>query len=262
MTDTARTAPNLFDLSGRTAIVTGSSRGIGKEIARAFVEHGANVVISSRKDEACTATAEELNTLRDGAAFAQPANISSKDDLTRLVDATRSHFGKVDILVCNAASNPYFGPMTGIEDGQFDKILRNNILSTHWLIQMVAPEMTAQRFGAIVIVSSIGGMTSSPGIGAYNVSKAADLQLARTYAVELGRHNVRTNCIAPGLIRTDFAKALWSNPEIERQFDAVHPMGRMGEAREIAGAAVFLVSDAGSYVNGQTIVVDGGQIIV
>ena len=205
---------SLFDMSGKVAVITGSSRGIGKAIAEQMAEQGAKVVISSRKPGPCQEVAGELNEKHgEGTAIAVPANISSKEDLTNLVDETRKAFGKIDVLVCNAASNPYYGPMEEIGDEQFEKILSNNIISNHWLIQLVAPEMKARKDGAIVIISSIGGLKGSPVIGAYNISKAADFQLARNYAIELGPHNIRVNCVAPGLIKTDFARALWENPE-------------------------------------------------
>ncbi|MEM7492199.1 MAG: SDR family NAD(P)-dependent oxidoreductase, partial [Pseudomonadota bacterium] len=200
----------LFDLSGKSAIITGSSRGIGKAIAEQFAAHGAKVTISSRKPGPCQEVATELNEKHgDGTAIAIPANISSKEELQRMVDATNDAFGKVDIVVCNAASNPYYGPMSGISDEQFEKILSNNIISNHWLIQMCAPQMKERKDGAVIIVSSIGGLRASPVIGAYNISKAADFQLVRNLAEEFGRDNIRVNAIAPGLIKTDFARALW-----------------------------------------------------
>ena len=253
---------SLFDLAGRVAIVTGSSRGIGRAIAERLAEHGATVVVSSRKAEACAETAAAINAAR-GREAAKPiaANISVKDDLRRLVDETVSAFGRIDILVCNAASNPHFGPMASLSDEQFRKILDNNVLANHWLIQLAAPGMIERNDGAIVIVSSIGALKGSPAIGAYNISKAADLQLARNLAVEWGKHNVRVNCIAPGLVRTDFARALWENPETLKAATARTPLGRIGEADEIAGAAVFLASKAGSFITGQTIVIDGGATI-
>ena len=252
----------LFDLTGRIAVVTGSSRGIGRAIAEAFAVHGATVVISSRKAEACAETAAAINAAcgRD-AAVAIAANISSKDDLRHLVDETTQTFGRIDVLVCNAASNPYFGPMAGISDDQFRKILDNNVLASHWLIQMAAPGMIERRDGSIVIVSSIGGLKGSSMLGAYNVSKAADFQLARNLAVEFGRHNVRVNCIAPGLVRTDFARALWENPDTLKAVTATTPLQRIGEPVEIAGAAVYLASAASSFMTGQTLVVDGGATI-
>jgi NAD(P)-dependent dehydrogenase (short-subunit alcohol dehydrogenase family) len=252
----------LFDLTGKTAVVTGSSRGIGRAIVERFAEHGAKVVVSSRKAGPCEEVAAAINARHGaGRAIAIPANISSKADLQRLADETVSAFGQIDVLVCNAASNPYYGPLAGIADDQFRKILDNNIISNHWLISMVAPAMRARKGGAIVIVSSIGGLKGNAIIGAYNISKAADFSLARNLAVEFGPDNVRVNCIAPGLIKTDFARALWENPETLKSSNARTPLGRIGEPDEIAGAAVFLASPAGAYMTGQTIVVDGGQTI-
>ncbi len=252
---------SLFDLSGKVALVTGSSRGIGRAIAFRMAEHGARVVISSRKQDACEAVAAEINALHGDRAVAIAASISSKEALTALVSETNGRVGPIDVLVCNAASNPYYGPMAGISDDQFRKILDNNILSNHWLVQLVAPQMIERADGAIILVSSVGGLKGSPVIGAYNVSKAADMQLARNYAVEYGRHNVRVNCIAPGLIRTDFARALWENPATLKAATATTPLGRIGEPDEIAGAAVFLASAAGRFTTGEVLVVDGGQTI-
>jgi NAD(P)-dependent dehydrogenase (short-subunit alcohol dehydrogenase family) len=249
-------------MSGQVALITGSSRGIGKAIAEAMAEQGAKVVISSRKADACEATAADINArFGEGTAIAVPANISSKDELQNLVNETRKAFGKITALVCNAASNPYYGPGLGISDEQFRKIMDNNILSNHWLISMVAPEMVERGEGAITIISSIGGLKGSPIIGAYCISKAADMQMARNYAVELGEAGVRVNCIAPGLIRTDMARALWENPENLRRSTAASTLKRIGEPHEIAGAAVFLASKAGAFTTGQTIVCDGGATI-
>lgn len=253
---------SLFDLKGKTAIITGSSRGIGKAIAEAMADQGARVVISSRKPGPCEEVAAEINKKHgDGTAIAIPANISSKEELQAMVDETNKSFGKIDILVCNAASNPYYGPMAGISDDQFTKILQNNIISNHWLVQMVAPQMQARKDGAIIIVSSIGGLRGTPIIGAYNISKAADFQLARNLATEFGADNIRVNCIAPGLIKTDFAKALWENPETLKRSLTGTPLKRIGEPEEIAGAAVYLASKAGSYMTGQMLVVDGGATV-
>ena len=252
---------NLFDLTGKVAIVTGSSRGIGRAIAEALAGQGAKVVISSRKAEACQEAADAINARHPDAAIVVPANISSKEELQNLVDETEAKLGPVDVLVCNAASNPYYGPMAGISDDQFRKILDNNIVSNHWLIQMVAPGMIERRDGSIIIVSSIGGLKASPVIGAYNISKAADFQLARNLAAEFGPHQVRVNCIAPGLIRTDFARALWENPQTLQMVTNLTPMKRIGEPWEIAGAAVFLASKASAFMTGQAIVVDGGSTI-
>jgi NAD(P)-dependent dehydrogenase (short-subunit alcohol dehydrogenase family) len=253
---------SLFDLNGKVALVTGSSRGIGRAIVERMAEQGAQVVVSSRNIEACRAVADAINAKHgEGRAIAIAANISSKEQLTRLVDETIRAFGQIHVLVCNAASNPHYGPMHTISDEQLRKILDNNIVSNHWLVTMVTPQMIARRDGSIIIVSSIGGLRGSPVIGTYCISKAADLQLARNLAVELGPHNVRINCIAPGLIRTDFARALWEDAESLKERNARTPLGRIGEPDEIAGAAVLLASPAGSYITGQTIVIDGGVTI-
>ena len=249
----------LFDLTGKVAIITGSSRGIGKAIAQRMAEHGAKVTISSRKAGPCDEAAAEINAKYPGQAIAVPANISSKEDLQRLVDETRKAFGQVDIVVCNAASNPYYGPMSGISDDAFRKILENNIIANNWLINMTAPEMQARKDGAIIIISSIGGLRGTGVIGAYAISKAADMQLARNLAQELSPHNIRVNCIAPGLVKTDFAKALWDTPAGEARASSGTPLRRLGEPDDIAGAAVFLASKAGGWMTGQTVVIDGGS---
>ena len=250
---------SLFDLTGKTAIITGSSRGIGKAIAEALADAGAKVTISSRKPGPCQEVADEINAKHgEGTAIAVPANISSKEELQAMVDATNKAFGKIDIVVCNAAANPYYGPMEGIADEQFEKVLQNNIISNHWLIQMCVPQMRERKDGSIILVSSIGGLRGSPIIGAYNISKAADFQLARNLATEFGADNIRVNCIAPGLIKTDFAKALWDNPDTLKRSLAGTPLKRIGEPEEIAGAAVYLASKAGAYMTGQMMVVDGG----
>ena len=253
---------SLFDLTGKTAVITGSSRGIGKSIAEQMAEQGARVVISSRKPGPCQDVADALNAKHgDGTAIAIPANISSKDDLKNLTEKTRAEFGQIDILVCNAASNPYYGPLEEIDDESFEKILCNNIISNHWLIQLVAPEMKERKDGAIVIISSIGGLKGSSTIGAYNISKAADFQLARNYALELGPHNIRVNCVAPGLIKTDFARALWEDPDRLREAVATYPLGRIGEPEDLAGVALLLAGPAGRFITGQVLVVDGGATI-
>lgn len=256
------TRMGLFDLSGKVAIVTGSSRGIGRAIAEAFADAGANVVISSRKQDACDQVAAAINERHAGErAIAIAANISDKNALQAMVDKTRARFGKIDILVCNAASNPYYGPMSGISDEQFRKTFDNNVLSNHWLIHMVAPKMIERQDGAIVVISSIGGFVASPVVGAYHITKAADLQLVRNLALEFGAHNVRVNAIAPGIIRTDFARALWDNPEAQAALNRATPLGRIGEPTEVAGTAVYLAARAGAFVTGQCITVDGGIMI-
>jgi NAD(P)-dependent dehydrogenase (short-subunit alcohol dehydrogenase family) len=253
---------SLFSLDGKVAVITGSSRGIGKAIAERLAEHGARVVISSRKAEPCQQVADAINAkFGAGRAISIPANISRKDELQSLVASSNKQLGKIDVLVCNAASNPYYGPQAGIEDEQFRKILENNVIANHWLINFTVPQMIERRDGSIIIVSSIGGLRASPVIGAYCISKAADFQLARNLALEYGPHNVRVNCIAPGLIRTDFARALWEDPEALKQRRAATPLKRIGEPDEIAGAAVFLASSASSFMTGQSIVIDGGVTI-
>ena len=256
------TIPALFDLTGQTALITGSSRGIGKAIAHRMAEHGANVIISSRKADVCDAAAAEINAaVGRTAAIAIPANIADKASLQALVDKTIEKFGQIDHLVCNAASNPYFGPQAGISDDQFSKILLNNIVSNHWLITMVAPAMRARKAGTITIISSVGGLKASTVIGAYCISKAADMQLARNLAAEFGPDNVRVNCIAPGLIKTDFAKALWDNPDILKASTSNAPLRRIGIPDEIAGMAVLLAGKAGGFATGQCFVIDGGATI-
>lgn len=252
-------ASKLFDMTGKVAIVTGSSRGIGRSIALELARAGASVVVSSRKPEACEKVRAEI-AAEGGAAVVIPCNISSREDCETLIRSTMAQFGRIDALVCNAAVNPYFGPIADVPDAAFDKIMASNIKSNLWLCQMARPALSA-RGGAILIISSIGGLRGSALLGAYCISKAADMQLARNLAVEWGGEGIRTNCIAPGLIRTDFARALWENPDIEREVLRNCPAGRIGEPEDIAGAALFLVSDAGRYTNGQTLAVDGGVTI-
>lgn len=250
---------SLFDMTGQVAVITGSSRGIGKAIAEEMAEHGAKVVISSRKLDACEEVAAAINAKYGaGTAIAIAANISSKESLQQLVAETRAAFGKITALVCNAASNPYYGPMADISDEQFAKILTNNIVANNWLVSMVVPEMIARGQGSVTIISSIGGIRASTTIGAYCISKAADMQLARNLAHEYGPSGVTVNCIAPGLIKTDFAKALWDDPATLKRSTATAALRRIGEPDEIAGAAVFLASRAGAFTTGQTIVIDGG----
>jgi NAD(P)-dependent dehydrogenase (short-subunit alcohol dehydrogenase family) len=250
----------LFDLTGKVAIVTGSSRGIGRAIAERLAEHGAKVVVSSRKAEACEPVAMGIRA-GGGEATVIPCHVAHKDQLQALVDRTREHWGGLDILVCNAAVNPYFGPSAGIPDEAYDGIMGANVRSNFWLCNMAIPDMAARGGGSIVIISSIAGLRGTPLLATYGLSKAADMQMARNIAVEWGPKNIRANCIAPGLIRTEFARALWEDQERERARARETPLQRIGEADEIAGAAVFLASPAASFLTGQTIVIDGGVTV-
>lgn len=251
----------MFDLTGKTAIVTGSSRGIGKSIAEQMALHGAKVVVSSRKADACEKVTRSINEMvknGSGEAAAIPCNIAYKEQLQSLVDRTIEKFGRIDILVCNAAINVYYGSISGISDEAFDKIMNCNVKSNHWLTQMVLPGMVERKDGAIIIVASIGGLRGSTVLGTYGMSKAADLALVRNLAHEYGPDNIRANAIAPGLIRTDFSRALWENEEYLQKRVKDSPLRRIGEPDEVAGAAIFLASKAGAFMAGQTIVIDGG----
>jgi NAD(P)-dependent dehydrogenase (short-subunit alcohol dehydrogenase family) len=250
----------LFDLTGKVALITGSSKGIGRAIAERMAEHGAKVVISSRKADACEAVAAGIRD-KGGDAIVIPANIGHKDQLQGLVDQTIAQWGGVDILVVNAAVNPYFGPSIDCPDEAFDRIMGSNVRSTFWLCNMVLPQMAERGGGSIVVISSIAGIRGTPTLGAYGISKAADTALVRNLAVEWGGKNIRANCIAPGLVRTDFARALWENPDILRKRVKDSPLPRIGEPDEIAGAAIFLASPAGSFTTGQVFVIDGGVTI-
>lgn len=251
---------NLFDLSGKVAVITGSSRGIGRAIALRMAQHGAKIVVSSRKAEACEKVVAEIRAA-GGEAIVVPCNVSDKAQLQALVDVANAQWGRIDILVCNAAVNPFFGASKDIPDDAFDKIMAVNIKSNHWLANMVAPGMAERGNGAIIVISSVGGLFGSSTLGAYGISKAADMQLVRNLAVEWGPQNVRANAIAPGLIKTDFARALWENPEIAKKATKGYALRRVGEPDEIAGAAVFLGSAAGSFMTGQTMVIDGGGMV-
>ena len=253
---------SLFNLKNKSILITGSSRGIGKSIAYQCALHGANVIISSRKLDACEKTANEINNeVGNEVAFPIAANISDESQLDLLVESTRKQLGKIDVLICNAATNPFMGSMLDMPSEKFDKVMNNNIKSNQVLCNLVLPEMIDRNDGAIIIISSIAAIKGSPILGAYNISKAADVMIVKNIAAEFGNKNIRANSIAPGLIKTDFAKALWENPDILKAVLSTTPMQRIGEPNEIAGVAVMLASDAGNYINGQTIVVDGGTTI-
>ncbi len=250
----------LFDLGGKVALITGSSKGIGRAIAERMAEHGARVVVSSRKADACEAVAAGIRA-RGGEALVRAANIGHKDQLQGLVDDTVAHWGGIDILVCNAAVNPYFGPSLDCPDDAFDRVMASNVRSNFWLCNMVLPQMAARGGGAVIVISSIAGIRGTPTLGVYGISKAADTALTRNLAVEWGARNIRANCIAPGLVRTDFARALWEDPAVLAKRVKDSPLPRIGEPDEIAGAAVFLASPAGSFTTGQVFVIDGGVTI-
>jgi NAD(P)-dependent dehydrogenase (short-subunit alcohol dehydrogenase family) len=251
---------SLFNLEGKVALITGSTKGIGKAIAERMAEQGAAVVISSRNQDACDEVAAAVNA-KGHKAIGIACNINHKEQLQQLVEKANAALGKIDVLVCNAALNPYFGKSQDIPDEAFDKVMHANIGSVHRLCQLVIPGIAESGGGAVVIISSIGGLKGTDALGAYAISKAADMQIARNLAVEWGPKNVRVNCIAPGLIKTDFAKALWENPDIYAATVKNYPLRRIGEPDEIAGAAVFLASEAGSFTTGQTLVIDGGGTI-
>ena len=247
-------------MTGRRVLITGSSRGIGRAIAERMAEAGAKVVISSRKAEACEEVAAGIRA-RGGTAIAHAASISDKSALQSLVDRTVAEWGGIDVLVCNAAVNPYFGPLLDIGDDAFDKVMASNVRSNVWLCGMVIPQMAERGDGSVIVVSSIAGLKGNTKLGAYGISKAADLQLVRNLAVEYGPRNVRVNAIAPAIIRTDFARRLWEDPDIYAGAVRAYPLRRIGEPDEVAGPALMLASKAGSFITGQVITVDGGVTI-
>lgn len=250
----------MFDLTGKVALITGSTRGIGKSIAEEMARAGAKVVISSRKKDVCDAVAKEIND-EGHEAIAVACNISYKEELQKLVDITMEKWGRIDSLVCNAAINPVYGPMSQVSDEAFDKVMGTNLRSNFWLVNMVAPQMAARKDGSIIIVSSIAALHGNAVIGVYGISKAADAGLARNLAVEWGPQNIRVNCIAPGLIKTDFARALWEDEKMRKATEMKTPLRRIGDPKDIGGIAVFLASEAGAYITGQMIVADGGVTI-
>jgi NAD(P)-dependent dehydrogenase (short-subunit alcohol dehydrogenase family) len=242
-----------FDLTGKVAVITGSSRGIGRSSAELLAKLGAKVVISSRKADACEEVADGIRKA-GGDAHVIACNISRREEVEALIAGTTKHYGKIDILVCNAAVNPYYGPLLEIKDEAFDKIMGSNVKSNIWLCALAIPQMAERGNGSVVIISSIGGLRGSTVIGAYGISKAAEFSLCRSLAGERGPKN----CVAPGLVKTDFAKALWEDEERLKRRCATTPLRRIGEPDEIAGTVAYLGSDASSFMTGQTIVVDGG----
>ncbi len=255
------TKSSPFDLTGQIAIITGSSRGIGRSIAETLAQLGAKVVVSSRKADACEPVAAGIKAA-GGNACVVPANISRKAEVEALVAKTVEHYGRLDIVVANAAVSPYFGPMMGLDDEAFDKTINSNVRSALWLARLAHPHMKKQGAGSVVIVSSIAGLRHSANIGMYGISKAADFSLARSLAAEWGPDNIRVNCIAPGLVKTDMARALWEDDKRRKAVEATTPLRRLGSVEDIAGVAAFLASRASAYVTGQVIVADGGTTVV
>ena len=252
---------SLFDLSGKVALITGSTRGIGKSMAEELARAGCKVVVSSRKAEACDEVCAEFET-QGFEVLAQPCNVSRKEELQTLVDVTVAKWGRIDIAIANAAANPYYGPLAQIPDEAFDKVFLNNVKSVLWLAGMTLPGMAERGGGSFISIGSIGGIIANTVIGAYGMSKAADHHLVRNLAAEWGPKNVRVNAIAPGLIKTDFAKALWEDEKRRTEREANTPLRRLGVPRDIGGIAVFLASDAAAFITGQTIVADGGVTIL
>jgi NAD(P)-dependent dehydrogenase (short-subunit alcohol dehydrogenase family) len=249
-----------FDLAGKVALITGSSRGIGRSIAETMASLGARVVVSSRKAEVCETAAAAIRD-QGGQAIVIPCNISRRNEVEALVEGTRRQWGRIDVLVCNAAVNPVYGPLGDLPDEAFDKVMGTNVKSNLWLCNLVIPEMAERGDGAVIIVSSIAGLRGTGVLGAYGISKAADFALARNLAVEWGPRNVRVNCIAPGLVKTDFARALWEDARALERRKAETPLRRIGEPDDIGGVAAFLASRAAAFITGQIIVADGGVTI-
>ena len=250
----------LFDLSGQVALITGSSRGIGKSIAEEMAKGGAKVVISSRKQNACEAVRDEIRA-QGGDAIAVTCNIGHQEEVAALVKTTLDHYGRIDILVANAAVNPNYGPLHQLSDEAWDKIMVSNVKSSWWFCKRVLPHMAERGSGNVILLSSITAFKANAVIGAYGISKAAEAHLARNLALEWGPKGIRVNAIAPGLVKTDFAKALWSNPQTLKNVEQRSPLRRIGQPIDIAGVAVFLASAAASFVTGQVIVADGGATL-
>lgn len=247
----------LFNLAGQTLVVTGGTRGIGRAIAGRALQYGARVVITGRRAEAVEAVAAELDPA--GAMVVGLAlDISSLGQVADFPSRVQDRVGDVDAVVLNAAVNPFFGPSASLPREAYQRVIDCNITSNVDLTNAFAPAMAARGNGSITVISSIGGLRGSTHLGAYALSKAADMQLVRNLAVEWGPQNVRANCIAPGLIRTDFARALWEDEDILRRRVHHTPLQRIGTPDEVAGLAIMLMSPSGRYITGQTLVVDGG----
>lgn len=248
-----------FSLQDKVAIVTGGSRGIGRAIAVALAQAGADVVVAARKPQDLEATAKDIEAT-GRRALAVPTNVRQRADLDNLIAQTMSHFGRLDILVNNASTNPHFGPLETAEEWQFDVVMNTNVKAYMILGVAAMKHMKGHGGGSIINISSGGGIRYTNLLGLYCVSKAADIMLTKVMATDWAKYNIRVNCVAPGLIKTEFSRALWDNPEILGHRLKTTPLARVGEPEEIGGAVVFLASDAASYLTGQTIVVDGGAL--
>ena len=246
-------------LAGKTALVTGASRGIGKAIAFALAGAGASVVLSSRRQDSLDEVAEELRAAHPGAkALAKAAHVGEPDQAAACVAATIEEFGSLDVLVNNAGTNPYFGPMVDLDLPRAEKTVQVNQLSIVLWTGLAWKAWLSEHGGTIINIASIGGLATEPGIGFYNATKAAVMHLTRQYAAELAP-TVRVNAIAPGVVRTQLARALWEN--YEPQLNAAIPLGRIGEPEDIAKTALFLAGDDSSWITGHTMVVDGGALV-
>ncbi len=250
-----------FSLEGKVAVVTGGSRGIGRSIALGLAEHGADVAIAARKPEPLAEAVAAVEAL-GRRALGVPTNVRRMEELRNLVDETRGKLGRLDILVNNAGTTPVFGPVQEIDERAWDVIMNTNVKAAHFLSSFAREAMLEQGEGGnIVNVSSVGGFRASDVIGGYSVSKAALIMLTQVQAKTWGKDGIRVNCIAPGLIKTDFARALWDNQRIRSAAETEAALGRIGDADEMAGAVVYLVSPAASFVTGQTLVLDGGRLL-
>ncbi len=250
----------MFDLSGKVAIVTGGSKGIGRSVCENMARAGARIVVTSRKLDACE---EVANNICDegGEAIAIASSLGKQDTLKAMVDQTIETWGKVDTLICNAAINPYYGPLADLSNEVFDTMMHSNVRDNLFLCKQVLPGMAERNDGSIVVISSVGAIRGNSIIGAYGMTKAADMALVRNLAVEWGKKNIRVNCVAPGLIKTDFARALWENPQTRAHLEKMTPLGRVGEPDDIGLLVTFLATRGGDFITGETIVADGGMSI-
>ena len=250
----------MFSLEGKAAVITGSTRGIGRAIAERMAEAGAKIVISSRKEDACNHVASEMRAAGHE-AVAIPCNVSHKDQVENLAAEAVRTYGKIDILVCNAAANIALGPMGSLSDAAFQKMMATNVEGVWRLCNLLIPQMAERGDGAVIVISSIAAVRGVDFAGLYGVTKAAEVGLVRNYAAEWGPRNVRVNAILPGFIKTDFSRALWEDKAMHDAELARIPLGRIGEPDDIAGVAVCLASKAGAFITGQTIIADGGMTV-